>query len=58
VTILDVLTSLTSLQNARDEFQRAELQVKLNRISLGVAINEFSGDKIRKLQVSTNPAAQ
>jgi outer membrane protein len=58
VTILDVLTSLTSLQTSRDDFERAELQVKLNRVSLGVAINEFSGDNIRKLQVSTDPASR
>jgi len=50
VTILDVLTTLTALQTARDDYDRAQLQLKLNRIKLGVAINEFSGDKISILR--------
>ncbi|MBP7736352.1 MAG: TolC family protein [Spirochaetes bacterium] len=50
VTILDVLTSLTNLQNARDDFDRALLQLKLNRMRLGVSINEFTGEKIKSLK--------
>lgn len=49
VTILDVLTTLTSLQVARDDHERALLQCKLNRVRLGIAANEFSGDNVRKL---------
>ena len=50
VTILDVLTTLTSLQNAKDDYERAALQFKLNRLKVGIATNEFSGDKIRALK--------
>jgi outer membrane protein len=50
VTILDVLTTLTTLQNAKDEYDRALLQVKLNRVRLGIATNEFFGDKISALR--------
>ncbi len=50
VTILDVLVSLTGLQGARDDYERALLQLKLNRVRLGVSINEFSGEKIRGLR--------
>jgi outer membrane protein TolC len=50
VTILDVLTALTSLQSARYDYERALLQLKLNRIRLGIATNEFSGEKIRALK--------
>ena len=49
VTILDVLTSLTSLQTSKDDYERALLQCKLNRVRLGIAANEFSGDNVRKL---------
>jgi outer membrane protein TolC len=52
VTILDVLTTLTSLQSAKEDYERAILQVKLNRIRLGIAINEFTGDNIRVLKRS------
>jgi outer membrane protein TolC len=50
VTILDVLTSLTDLQSARNDYDRARLQIKLNRIRLAVSINEFSGNKIGMLR--------
>lgn len=50
VTILDVLTALTALQSARDDYERSLLQMKLNRMRLGVAVNEFSGDNIRALR--------
>ena len=50
VTILDVLTSLTTLQDARTAYERSQLQLRLYRVNLGVACNEFSGDKIRILQ--------
>ncbi len=50
VTILDVLTSLTSLQNAKDDYRRAQLQQRLDRIRLGVAANEWYGDRITVLK--------
>jgi outer membrane protein TolC len=50
VTILDVITSLKSLQSARDDYERTELQHRLNRIRLGIAINELSGPNIRILK--------
>ncbi|HNW29710.1 MAG TPA: TolC family protein [Spirochaetota bacterium] len=50
VTILDVLVSLTNLQSARYDYERALLQLKLNRVRLGVSINEFSGEKIRTIR--------
>jgi outer membrane protein len=50
VTILDVLTSLTSLQGARDDFERARLQGRLDRVRLGIAAGEFYGDNIRALR--------
>ena len=50
VTILDVITSLKSLQSARDDYERSVLQSKLNRIRLGVSVNEFSGKNIKLLK--------
>ncbi len=50
VTILDMLVSLTNLQSARHEYEQALLQLKLNRMRLGVSINEFSGDGIRAIK--------
>jgi len=50
VTILDVLTALTSLQTAKEDYERARLQLKLNRIKLGVAANEFTGERVRALK--------
>jgi len=50
VTILDVLTSLTSLQGARDDYERALLQTRLDRVRLGIAAGEFYGDNIRALR--------
>lgn len=50
VTILDVLTSLTNLQTVRDDYERALLQLKLNRVHLGIAVNEFTGEKIKILR--------
>ena len=50
VTILDVLTSLTALQNARNDYERALLQNRLDRIRLGIAAGEFYGDKIKALK--------
>jgi outer membrane protein TolC len=50
VTILDMLTALTALQSAREDHERARLQLKLNRIRLGIAANEFSGDNVRMLK--------
>jgi outer membrane protein len=50
VTILDVITSLKSLQSERDNYERSVLQYKLNRIRLGVATNELSGKNISLLK--------
>ncbi len=50
VTILDVITSLTSLQSAQDDYARIMLQHKLNRVRLGIATSEFSGEGIRLLR--------
>ncbi len=54
VTILDVLTSLTSLQDAKDDYRRALLQHRLDRIRLGVAANEWHGGTTAVLK---NPGA-
>ncbi len=50
VTILDLLTSMSSLQSAHDDFERVRLEHGLNRIRLGVATNEFSGERIKILK--------
>jgi outer membrane protein TolC len=50
VTILDVLTSLTALQGARNDYERALLQSRLDRIRLGIAAGEFYGDNIKALK--------
>lgn len=52
VTILDVLTSLTTLQNARDQYESAVIRHGLDRIKLGVAVNEFTGPGARALNNS------
>jgi hypothetical protein len=49
-SILDVLTALSALQTARDDYERIVLQHRINRIRLGVATNEFSGDGIHSLK--------
>lgn len=41
VTVLDLLTSLTSLAQAKDDYERAVLQEKLNRIWIGVSVGEL-----------------
>ena len=50
VTILDVFSVLTELQQARDDYTTAMLALELSRIKLGVAISEFpaSGNKLLK----------
>ena len=50
VTILDVLTSLTYLQSAHDDYDRVMLQHRLNRVRLGVATGEFNGAGISVLR--------
>lgn len=40
-TILDLLSSLTSLAQAKDEYSRATLEEKLNRVWVGVAVGEI-----------------
>jgi outer membrane protein len=47
-TILDLLNSLGTLAQARDEYSRAVLQEKLNRIWLGVAVGELPAKKARQ----------
>ncbi|MBN1534686.1 MAG: TolC family protein [Spirochaetes bacterium] len=58
VSILDVLTAITALQNARDDYETANLQHRLDRVRLGVAINEFSGDRIVRLKAGGKQAGQ
>lgn len=50
VTILDVFAALTSLYNAREDYETIRLQNSLNRIRLGVAVSEFSGSDIQQLR--------
>ncbi len=50
VTILDVFTALTSLYNAREDYETIRLQNSYNRIRLGVALNEFSGSGVLNLK--------
>ncbi len=50
VTILDLLTSLTTLQSARNDYENSMLRQRLNRVWLGVATCEFRGDGIHKLK--------
>jgi outer membrane protein len=50
VAILDVFTALTSLYNAREDYETTKLQNSLNRIRLGIAVGEFSGTDIQQLR--------
>ncbi len=50
VTILDVTTSLKSLQSAKNDYERVALQNKFNRIILAISTNEITGDKIKKIK--------
>ncbi|MBP7585194.1 MAG: TolC family protein [Spirochaetes bacterium] len=50
VTILDVITSLTFLQAARDDYDRVLLQHRLDRVRLGIATGEFNGAGIAVLR--------
>lgn len=43
VTILDVISVLTELQQARNDYRTSVFALELSRIKLGVAINEFPG---------------
>lgn len=54
VTILDVLTAMTNLQLSMDDFEKAELQNRIDRVWLGVAINEFPGIGIKMLKNNGN----
>lgn len=56
VTILDVITALESLQNTRNDYERVLLQHKIDRIRLGNAVNEFTGDGIAVLRDASRPA--
>ncbi|HEY1406723.1 MAG TPA: TolC family protein, partial [Spirochaetota bacterium] len=44
VTIIDVITALTDLQQARNDYKTANLILGFDRIRLGVATNEFPGN--------------
>jgi outer membrane protein len=50
VTILDLLTSLTTLQSARNDYENSMLKQRLNRVWLGVATCELRDDGIHKLK--------
>jgi len=50
VTVLDVLSSLTSLQSAKNDFEKISLTRKLYRIKLGIAIFEYSGKNIKLIE--------
>jgi outer membrane protein len=50
VTVLDVLSSLTNLQAAKNDFERVNLTRKLYRIKLGVALFEYAGENIRLIE--------
>jgi len=43
VTIIDVISVLTELQQARNDYKTAMFSLELSRIKLGVAIYEFPG---------------
>ncbi|TAL33145.1 MAG: TolC family protein [Spirochaetes bacterium] len=57
VTLLDLLTSLASYQNAKDDYQQAALQFGFNRVRLGVAVNEFAGGGVAVLRNAASPRA-
>ena len=50
VTVLDVLSSLTNLQSAKNDFEKINLTRKLYRIKLGIAIFEYAGENIRLIE--------
>lgn len=50
VTVIDVIASLSALETAREEYDRVQLQCSLDRILLGIALNEFPGEGIRILK--------
>ncbi len=50
VTLLDVFNALTTLESARDDYERTVLESCLSRVRLGVATGEFYGEKISVLR--------
>ncbi len=52
VTLLDVFSALTTLESARDDYERTVLENCLSRVRLGVATGEFYGKGINKLRDS------
>jgi outer membrane protein TolC len=50
VTVLDVLSSLTNLQSAKNDFEKINLTRKLYRIKLGIAIVEYAGENIKLIE--------
>ncbi|HNR86771.1 MAG TPA: TolC family protein [Spirochaetota bacterium] len=55
VSVLDVFSALTTLQSAREDFDRVSLQHRLNRIRLGIAVNEFAAGGIDTLRRISAP---
>lgn len=58
VTIIDVFNVLTTLQSARDDYDRTVIQNKLSRIRLGIAVNEFSGKGMAVLRNVLNETGE
>ncbi len=56
-TIVDLLAALTTLSSSRDDYERASLQEKLNRIWLGVAVGELPARpaRVRKPEAAEPP---
>ncbi len=55
VTILDVLTALQNIQLSMDDFEKAELQNRIDRVWLGVAVNEIPGVGMKMLKIKEIP---
>jgi outer membrane protein len=53
VTVLEVITALKTLQEAREDHVNTVLQNALNRVRLGIAVNEFAGSGVRALKTLT-----
>ncbi len=50
VTLLDVFNALTTLESARDDYERTVLESCLSRVRLGVATGEFPNDELSMLR--------
>lgn len=58
VTILDVFTAITSLENARDSYEGVVIDNQLSRITLGVATGEMIGPGVDILRSASRSAAK